>query len=96
MTKRKKDETNELFFQTKMENFKEIKEALIQEATKKNAREDQIKPVKDCDNWEQLREVIADNIWIFQYYGIEIPNGHYKSSEREFTIVNGKLVKTIV
>jgi antitoxin component YwqK of YwqJK toxin-antitoxin module len=73
-----------------MENFAEVKENIIKQAIKKKACETQLERAKACESWDELKEVIADNIlWCNKH--ITIPDGHYKTSNIEFTIVNGKL-----
>ena len=73
-----------------MENFQNVKEALIKKAIKKNACKDQLERAKACDSWEELQQVIIDNIWWLHERKVKVPDGSYKSSRYQFTIVNGK------
>jgi antitoxin component YwqK of YwqJK toxin-antitoxin module len=71
-----------------MENFAEVKENILSQViNNKNIKEN----VQNCESWEQLKEIIIYNIFWFKKNNIVIPDGHYKSSKHEFTIVNGKL-----
>jgi antitoxin component YwqK of YwqJK toxin-antitoxin module len=74
-----------------MENFIQVKENIVKQAIEKKACEDQLERVKTCETWEELKEVIIDNFWWCLDKNIELLDDHYKNSEREFTIVNGKL-----
>jgi hypothetical protein len=74
-----------------MENFAEVKKRILNHNIEKRVNEDMIKQVKACDNWEQLKVVIADNINLFRLYNISIPDGYYKSNKYEFTLVNYQL-----
>jgi hypothetical protein len=47
------------------------------------------KNLDDIHSWEELKVYIADNyLWLSKY---QLPNGYYKTSNIEFTVVNGKL-----
>jgi hypothetical protein len=74
-----------------MENFVEIKENIVKQAIKKHACESQVERAKGCESWEELEEVIVDNIGWCSNNDIELPDFHYKTSQREFTLVNGRL-----
>ena len=74
-----------------MENFIEFKEALIKEAVSKNACEPEVKRVKECQTWNELKVVIIDNIVWLVDNEVKLPDEYYKSSLREFTVVNGVL-----
>jgi antitoxin component YwqK of YwqJK toxin-antitoxin module len=74
-----------------MENFTELKERILSQAIEKNACEKELERAKACETWDELKEVIIDNIWWCIEKYIELPDGHYKNSYREFTLVNGKL-----
>jgi hypothetical protein len=74
-----------------MNSFEDIKENILTQAIEKDACKSQVERAKTCESWEQLQQVIADNIrWCIDNY-IELPYGHYKSSRYDFTIVNGKV-----
>jgi antitoxin component YwqK of YwqJK toxin-antitoxin module len=72
-------------------NFAELKERILTQAIEKNACVEELERAKACKSWKRLQEVIADNIWWCIEKYIELPDGHYESSKREFTVVNGKL-----
>jgi hypothetical protein len=74
-----------------MENFIEVKENIMIQAYTNDACEKEVKRAAICESWEQLQEVVADNIWWCIDNDIELPNSHYKSNIYEFTIINGKL-----
>jgi hypothetical protein len=74
-----------------MENFIEVKENIIKQAIEKNACESELERAKGCESWDELKVAIADNFWWCIDNDIELPDGHYKSSKCEFTIVNGKV-----
>jgi hypothetical protein len=72
-------------------NFIELKERILSQAIANDVCLEELERAKVCESWEQLQEVIADNIWWCTDRNIELPDGYYKSSIREFTIVNGKV-----
>ena len=74
-----------------MENFIEFKNSLIKDAVNKEACKSQVERAKECQTWDELKVVIADNIGWLRAKKVKIIDGHYKSSLREFTIVNGLL-----
>jgi hypothetical protein len=74
-----------------MENFIKVKEKIVKQAIKKNACKRGVERAKNCESWEQLKVLIIDNFWWCIDNDIELPDGHYKSTIHEFTIVNGKL-----
>jgi antitoxin component YwqK of YwqJK toxin-antitoxin module len=43
------------------------------------------------DKLKKMEEFITNNVYKFLEMELQVPDGHYKSSKREFTIVNGKL-----
>jgi hypothetical protein len=72
------------------DDFNTIKERLIEEIDKKGYENITSECVHNCDNWEQLQQLIIDIAWKFNRL-ITLPDGYYKSSKREFTVVKGKL-----
>jgi antitoxin component YwqK of YwqJK toxin-antitoxin module len=74
------------------ENFIKIKTSLIEQAKSNNACENEVyQKFIDVQTWNELRNVIIDNISWCNDKGILLPDGHYKNNEREFTIINGQL-----
>ena len=71
-----------------MENFTEVKESILTQTIR---NENLNKKVKACENWDELKEVITDNIWWCIYKDIELSDGVYKNNKREFTINKGRL-----
>jgi antitoxin component YwqK of YwqJK toxin-antitoxin module len=74
-----------------MENFKEIKENILNYTIDKNGGGYIIEKVKACESWDELQEVIAEFIHFLTTFGKVIPDGFYKTRQHEFTILNGKL-----
>jgi antitoxin component YwqK of YwqJK toxin-antitoxin module len=75
-----------------MENFKELKNLLFSGAIKSKATDKQLREIEDSETWEELKEVIVDNIWwCGKKIGRFLPDGHYKTNKMELSIENGEL-----
>jgi hypothetical protein len=74
-----------------MKDFEELKKNIIKQAITNDACLEELERAKNSENWDELKQVIADNIWWCIDNVIELPDDHYKNDEREFTVVNGKL-----
>jgi hypothetical protein len=68
-------------------NKKQLKETILTQLVDKcNVPEDFYK----CKTWDEIKKVIANNFLWCSQNNIKLPDGHYKSTNSEFTIVNGK------
>jgi hypothetical protein len=75
-----------------MENFKKIKERILKHCAVKGCSKYELQPIIDSNTWEELKVIIVDEFWwCFDDNTKELPDGHYKTSKYEFTIVDGKL-----
>jgi antitoxin component YwqK of YwqJK toxin-antitoxin module len=74
-----------------MENFQEVKASIVEQAKAKKACSDQLKRAIDAQTWDELQEVIYDNIYWCTKHNIELPDGYYKNTKKEFIVVNGKV-----
>ena len=63
-----------------MENFIEFKEAFITQAMSKDACKDQVERAKECQTWEELKVVIANNVWWLVQNEVKLHDDHYKSN----------------
>jgi antitoxin component YwqK of YwqJK toxin-antitoxin module len=76
-------------------NFAEVKENTLTQLIGKDVDEITIKTlineIEKNESWEELKEVIADNIYYYSLIDILVPDGYYKTNRCEFTIVNGRL-----
>jgi antitoxin component YwqK of YwqJK toxin-antitoxin module len=74
-----------------MENFQEVKTSLIEQLKDSDACENLIKRVIKTQNWDELKEFIIADIWLFIGYNIKLPNGDYKNANSKFTVIDGKV-----